>query len=428
MKIKSVDYHAYGAIAKLFECRDPEVLLDGPAGTGKSRGAGEYIHWLASEYPGCRIAVIRKTRVSLSESWMVTFEQKVLPANHESIVRTISRAHRASYDYANGSRIVLAGMDNPTRLFSTEYDLAYVNEATELSEDEWESMHRALRNGVVPWQQLLGDCNPDATHHWLNQRCLAGKTTRLLSRHADNPTLTQEYLERLRGLSGVRYKRLYQGIWCAAEGIVYEDWDPAVHLLSKYEPTRFKFYVAGKDWGFRDPGITQVWGVDGDGRMVCVAEIYMTGKTIDWWLEQDKRLDSKYPITAWIADPSEPGYIEQYRRAGFPVIEANNDIMMGLRVVEQRLKKRGDGTRGLYFLRDRLVGRDEKLVEQRQPWDTTQEFESYVYEVPKDGKAPKEKPVDRFNHGMDAQRYVAVYLDSAPRTKVTVDKTVLTEM
>jgi len=117
-KLREYVYRPHGGANKVFFCKDFEVLLDGPAGTGKSRAIGEYLHYLAETYPGCRIVVIRKTRASLTESWMVTFEQKVLPPGHESINPNKQRGHRTSYNYSNGSHIVLGGMDNATRLFS----------------------------------------------------------------------------------------------------------------------------------------------------------------------------------------------------------------------------------------------------------------------------------------------------------------------
>src|SRR6185503_16380961 len=152
-------------------------------------------------------------------------------------------------------------------LFSTEFDLIYVNEATELTENEWESLHRALRNNVAPYQQLVGDCNPDAPTHWLNQRCIAGRTKRLLSRHADNPTLTPAYLERLDRLTGVRRQRLFLGLWVAAEGQIWEQFDPQHHVRAwdvdlsnrdgrirlnenEVEQVCIKSTFASVDWGF----------------------------------------------------------------------------------------------------------------------------------------------------------------------------------
>ena len=96
-----------------------------------------------------------------------------------------------------------------------------------LSEDDWESLTTRLRNGAMPYQQLLADTNPDAPTHWLKRRCDAGRTLLLESRHEDNPSVTADYLARLDRLTGARLWRLRHGRWVSAEGVVYEGWDPA---------------------------------------------------------------------------------------------------------------------------------------------------------------------------------------------------------
>ena len=67
-------YTPYGNMSRLFTCTEPEIILGGPAGTGKSRGNLEYLNYWAMTYPGCRLLMVRKTRRSLTESGMVTFE------------------------------------------------------------------------------------------------------------------------------------------------------------------------------------------------------------------------------------------------------------------------------------------------------------------------------------------------------------------
>ena len=62
---------------------------------------------------------------------------------------------------------------------STEYDMIYVQEATELTEDDWEALTTRLRNGRAPIQQLIADCNPAEPTHWLKARCDSGQTRML---------------------------------------------------------------------------------------------------------------------------------------------------------------------------------------------------------------------------------------------------------
>lgn len=67
-----------GSNAELIRTRAPEVILSGPAGTGKSLAALHKVHYCAVKYPGMRALVARKTRESLTQSVLVTFEEKVM--------------------------------------------------------------------------------------------------------------------------------------------------------------------------------------------------------------------------------------------------------------------------------------------------------------------------------------------------------------
>ena len=64
-----------------------------------------------------------------------------------------------------------------------------------------------------------------------------------------------------------------------------------------------------------------------------------------------------------------------------------------------------------YLMRDALVEVDEELKSLYKPYNTEQEFASYVYPPGVDGKPNKEQPVDLDNHGLDALRYGVMYLD-----------------
>lgn len=118
-EIEYIDYEPKGAALELLDCQAPEVLIEGPAGTGKSRAAMEKLNYLCETVPGIRCLVCRGTRTSLTESVLVTYETKVLWPGHPAISGDASRANRHSYDYPNGSTIVTGGLDKPERLYST---------------------------------------------------------------------------------------------------------------------------------------------------------------------------------------------------------------------------------------------------------------------------------------------------------------------
>lgn len=174
--------------------------------------------------------------------------------------------------------------------------------------------------------------------------------------------------------------------------------------------------VATVDWGFTNPGAMLVWIIDRDRRAFLIHEIYMSKRTIDWWIEKGLDLKAMYGISPFICDPAQPSFIAMFRRAGLNAIEAKNDIMPGIQKVEERLKVQGDGRPRLYILEDCLTEADPALYREypgdTQPVNTQQEFSAYAWPDGKDGKPNKEVPIDMYNHGMDCVRYLCMYLDT----------------
>lgn len=415
-------FRPYGGALKLWRSGHPETLLCGPADTGKSRVWLEKLHFCADKYPGARLLIVRKTRKSLGQSGMVTYEQKVLPRGWLGKLIHFNTTDQ-QYEYPNGSIIAVAGMDDPEKAQSSEWDIIYCQEATELSEHAWELLSKCVRNGVMPYQQLGGDCNPGPPTHWLKARCDSGKTHMIHSRHEDNPSITPDRLARLRALTGVRKLRLYEGKWAAAEGLVYGEWEPSRHLVSKQQlidwrilldngqPNRYTCrFIAGVDWGFTNPGVIGVWAVDHDGRMYLLCELYRTQETDDWWVEQALRLQAIYSIEAFACDPSQPGYIRKFQNAGLNAIKAENDITLGMSTMRARLKGAGDGRPRLYIYEDSLELRDERLADAHKPVCFENEINEHVWAKDKDGQLKKETPVDESNHSLDAARYACMYM------------------
>src|SRR5690606_25567052 len=122
-----------------------EVLVEGPAGTGKTRAILEMLDFIARKHAGCRILLTRKTRTSMTQTVLKTFERFVqLP---DVRFHTTNQEYR----YRNGSVMVIGGMDKASKILSSEYDIIFVNEGTELSEDDLETLTTRLRHGVVPF-------------------------------------------------------------------------------------------------------------------------------------------------------------------------------------------------------------------------------------------------------------------------------------
>jgi phage terminase large subunit len=242
-------YRPYGAALELFQRREHELVIEGPADTGKSRACLEKVHACLTKYPGARAAMVRKTRKSLTSTAMVTFERQVVP---EGAVRLWQGEE---YRYPNGSKIHLFGLDDPERLKSAELDLIYVQEVSELAEDEWQLLcTRATgRGGTMPYQQVLADLNPREPNWWMYEREAAGKTIFLQARHADNPSLTPERLAPLEALTGYLRDRLLLGLRVAAEGQYFTEFDPRLHVVEAFDPPPDWSRWISVDYGFAHP-------------------------------------------------------------------------------------------------------------------------------------------------------------------------------
>jgi phage terminase large subunit len=406
-----------GALA-LWRCRDHEVILSGPAETGKTFAALHKLDGLLWKYPRSQAVIVRKTLSSLYPTVLRTYLNVLGP---KSPVRFYGGEKPEWADYPTGSRVYFAGMDNPQKALSSERDFIYVNQAEELTLNDWEVLSTRCtgRAGNAPFPQMMGDCNPGAPSHWIRHR---PSITLLTSRHEDNPTLFDDAgriteqgktsLAILDSLTGVRNARLRHGLWVAAEGTVYaEEWSEDRNLVTLAELPPRRRCVASVDWGYTNPGVLLVWLVDGDGRMTLVREIYRTGKLIGWWAERARAIRDEFRPEMFVCDPSRPEHIQEFVNAGLPAVGAFNDIERGIQAVKERLLPAGDGKPRLVIARDCNRDRDDSLISAKLPASVVDEFTLYVYPKGQDGRPLKELPVDADNHGMDALRYAVAYVD-----------------
>src|SRR5512141_2472219 len=84
-----------------------EIILSGPARSSKTFGILWKFHYAAMQNPGCRFLFLRKTRESMAESVLAAFEHDVVGDQHFIVQGGARRSGRHSYQYDNGSEIVL---------------------------------------------------------------------------------------------------------------------------------------------------------------------------------------------------------------------------------------------------------------------------------------------------------------------------------
>ena len=249
-----------GAAREAQRITQHEWMLAGPAETGKTFAALWRLDAIMRATPKEQGALVRKVAADIGPTVLATF-RRVL-ALSGSGAKAYGGEKPEWYDYPNGARLYVGGMDRPGKVLSGERGVVYVNQAEELALEDWETLTTRVtgRGARTATPMIFGDCNPGPEYHWIKNR----PTLRVLeSRHEDNPTLYDERGELteqgrrsmaiLDALTGLRYKRLRLGLWVGAEGQVYEEFDPAVHVIDSFPiPESWPRYRS-IDFGYANP-------------------------------------------------------------------------------------------------------------------------------------------------------------------------------
>lgn len=262
IKLRGDNYRAYKAT-------DPEILLEGAARTGKTYAILLRMVRNAQTIPGYRGAIVRKVAARLGDTVLQTLQDDVLhewdKGSNSSALDHVhyfggNRHDPPAYQFANGSVIVVGGMDNPSKILGAEYDEVFANQVEELAVEDIETLLSRLSHGLMS-PSFLADCNPTYDRHWVIQRARSGRMRHLRSTLKDNPAFYDDdgvptprgegYLRSIEGMTGTRYQRLVLGEWVGMEDAIYADLlDAQTMLVPIPENTQWTGRaITGVDYG-----------------------------------------------------------------------------------------------------------------------------------------------------------------------------------
>ncbi len=280
------------------------------------------------------------------------------------------------------------------------FSLVYCDEMTLYPESIIDMIDTRLSN---PHSMGFASMNPSHPNHKIKQwidKAEAGDPN-YYSLHFtldDNPYVDEQYKQRIRdSLSGLFYKRNYLGLWCLAEGAIFDFFDRKLHVVRR-PPAAAEYWVAGIDYGSVNPFACILVGVS-TGRYT------QTGKRM--WVEKEYYWDPKktgrqkvnsefaddvqqflepYNVKNIYIDPSAEAFQLELRKRGMHVVHANNDVENGIQMMTSEMKK------GNLYVCEECV-------------NTIREIESYVWD-PKSALRGDDEPMKKDDHAVDALRYV----------------------
>lgn len=248
----------------------------------------------------------------------------------------------------------------------------------------------------ISGSQLFATCNPEGPAHWLKKDFIdrAGDLDLIYWNFTldDNPSLDNSYKENLKKeYSGMWYARYILGEWAVSHGLIYDMWtNDNTYTIAKNNP---HYYIVGLDYGTTNPTAGVLVAVNNNEwpQLSVVSEFYYDS-AVQGRSKTDAELvdDIKkwlFPIQpkALYIDPAAASFKLALTQSDFSVIDANNDVLLGIKLV------------GKYLANLNLVINKscKNLIEQIQTyqWD------------PKAAERGEDKPVKKLDHLTDALRY-----------------------
>ena len=342
-------------------------------------------------YPS--VLVVRKTFRTLQDSCF----QQLRWAIHQLQVDDLWDCKLSPLEMTykpTGQKILFRGLDDPLKLTSTTVSKGslcwlWIEEAYELtSEADFNMLDESIRgntNGL--FKQITITLNPWNERHWIKKRffdnpsedTFAITTNYLCNEFLDKADL--RLFEEMKNNNPRRYQVAGLGNWGIVDGLVYENWAERSFTLNDIRDCKT---FCGLDFGYtNDPTAFVIGFINLNTKEIYIwDELYQKGLTNKEIASNIEQMGyRKEHITA---DSAEPKSIDELKQLGLrvkPARKGKDSIMNGVQFIQ-----------GFKFI---IHPRCSNFIT---------EISNYAWEKDKFGKALN-KPIDDFNHLMDATRY-----------------------
>ena len=354
---------------------DKKIIVE----QGGTRSGKTYniLCWIIAHYcvnnQGKTVTIVRKTFPAVRGTVMrdffdilkrynLYFEELHLKSTHEY--------------FLNDNRIEFISLDQPTKIRGRKRDLLFINEANELTFEDWQQLIFRTTERIVI------DYNPSEEYHWIYDKVLTRSDVDFYqTTYKDNPFLNKVIVQEIERLKEIdeNYWRVYGlGERGKSRSLVFNfntvpNTPPAAKLIGR-----------GLDFGFSNDSTALVETyIEGDNMYVNEL-LYRTGMTNQDIGNELKRLGLDRRDEIW-CDSAEPKSIEELHRMGF------------------NTKKTYKGAINISI----DMVRRYKLHVTTSSINLIKELRNYKYIEDKNGQLTN-KPIDAFNHAIDALRYSIV--------------------
>lgn len=376
-------------------------VVKGSRASKKSKTTALWFITNMMKYPEANALVVRKVFRTLKDSCFTDLKWAIHRLGVDDFWDVKESPLEMTYK-PTGQKILFRGLDDPLKVTSITVEHGYlcwmwIEEAYEISnEDDFNMLDESIR-GAIPessglFKQITLTFNPWNEHHWLKKRffdhpddeTLAMTTNYLMNEWLD--AADRKVFETMRTKNPRRYKVAGLGDWGIVDGLVYENWEEKLFSIDEVRAVKGVNSAFGLDFGYtNDPSALWCGFIDEASKTIWVFdEMYKKGMSNEAIAAEIQRMGYiKEKITA---DSAEPKSIDRLRT-------------LGVDHIQKAQKGKDSIMNGIDYIQDFHIIVHPRCV------NFLTEIGNYTWDT--DSKTGKKinKPIDDFNHLMDAMRY-----------------------
>ena len=382
-------------------------VCKGSRGSKKSKTTALFFIYSMMKYPGANLLVVRKVYRTLKDSCFTDLKWAINILGVQDCWSVKESPLEIIY-IPTGQKILFRGLDDPLKVTSITVETgnlcwAWIEEAYEINkEQDFNMLDESIRGKIEEplYKQITLTFNPWNERHWLKKRffdvedenIMAKTTNYMCNEWLDDSD--KKLFEDMKKNNPRRYQVAGLGNWGIVEGLVYENWEEKefdVNEISKRKGVKSAF---GLDFGYtNDPSAFFCGLIDVANKEIYVFdEIYKNAMKNRQIAEEIIR--KGYGKEKIVADSQEPKSIDEL-------------YDLGLKGIRKSRKGRDSINNGVQYIQD------YKIIIHPRCVNFITEISNYMWDKDKFDN-PVNKPVDDFNHLMDAMRYALESYSKGP--------------
>ena len=382
-------------------------VCKGSRGSKKSKTTALFFIYSMMKYPGANLLVVRKVYRTLKDSCFTDLKWAINILGVQDYWSVKESPLEIIY-IPTGQKILFRGLDDPLKVTSITVETgnlcwAWIEEAYEINkEQDFNMLDESIRGTVEEplYKQITLTFNPWNERHWLKKRFFDVEDENIMAKTTNykcNEWLDdsdKKLFEDMKKNNPRRYQVAGLGNWGIVEGLVYENWKEKefdVNEISKRKGVKSAF---GLDFGYtNDPSAFFCGLIDVANKEIYVFdEIYKNAMKNRQIAEEIIR--KGYGKEKIVADSQEPKSIDEL-------------YDLGLKGIRKSRKGRDSINNGVQYIQD------YKIIIHPRCVNFITEISNYMWDKDKFDN-PVNKPVDDFNHLMDAMRYALESYSKGP--------------